>query len=198
MQAGMQQTVKLVVGGDGAVGKTCMLITYTTGKFPEDYIPTVFENHSPPFTTADGRPVVLSLWDTHGREDSDRLRPLAYPQTDVHVVCFSLVGPASFAKVKSVWFPELDHFSKGVPVLLVGTKLDLRSDEPTLAKLKQKGEAPITFEQGAELAKQLGYVAYRECSALTQEGIKAVFDTAVQAALMHGASIKQKRQCALM
>ena len=47
----------------------------------------------------DGRPVSLGLWDTAGQEDYDRLRPLSYPQTDVFLICFSLVSPPSFENV---------------------------------------------------------------------------------------------------
>lgn len=49
----------------------------------------------------DGKPISLGLWDTAGQEDYDRLRPLSYPQTDVFLVCFSLVSPASFENVKT-------------------------------------------------------------------------------------------------
>jgi small GTP-binding protein len=49
----------------------------------------------------DGRPISLGLWDTAGQEDYDRLRPLSYPQTDVFLICFSIVSPASFDNVKS-------------------------------------------------------------------------------------------------
>jgi small GTP-binding protein len=49
----------------------------------------------------DGKPISLGLWDTAGQEDYDRLRPLSYPQTDVFLICFSIVSPPSFDNVKA-------------------------------------------------------------------------------------------------
>ena len=84
----------------------------------------------------DGKPINLGLWDTAGQEDYDRLRPLSYPQTDVFLVCFSLISPSSFENIKTKWIPEISHHCPNVPFLLVGTKLDLRDDPETIAKLR--------------------------------------------------------------
>ena len=111
-----------------------------------------------------------------GQEDYDRLRPLSYPQTDVFLVCFSVTSPASFENVKEKWFPEVHHHCPGVPCLIVGTQIDLRDDPQVLEKLSRSKQRPVTSEQGERLARELGAIKYVECSALTQKGLKNVFD----------------------
>eukprot|EP00093_Oithona_nana_P000323 00323.XXX_1139_212_1 [CDS] Oithona nana genome sequencing. len=165
--------IKCVVVGDGTVGKTCMLISYTTDSFPGEYVPTVFDNYSAPMV-CDGVPVSLGLWDTAGQEDYDRLRPLSYPQTDVFLICFSVVSPSSFENVTSKWCPEIKHHCADAPILLIGTKIDLREDKETLQILAENGQAPIKREQGQKLANKIRAVKYLECSALTQRGLKQV------------------------
>ncbi|KAH0618937.1 hypothetical protein JD844_018498 [Phrynosoma platyrhinos] len=85
---------KLVIVGDGACGKTCLLIVFSKDQFPEVYVPTVFENYIADIEV-DGKQVELALWDTAGQEDYDRLRPLSYPDTDVILMCFSIDSPDS-------------------------------------------------------------------------------------------------------
>ncbi|XP_041009602.1 rac-like GTP-binding protein ARAC7 [Juglans microcarpa x Juglans regia] len=172
--------IKCVTVGDGAVGKTCMLICYTSNKFPTDYIPTVFDNFSAN-VAVDGSIVNLGLWDTAGQEDYSRLRPLSYRGADIFVLAFSLISRASYENVLKKWMPELRRFAPNVPIVLVGTKLDLREESRHLAD--HMGSNVITSAQGEELRKQIGAAAYIECSSKTQQNVKAVFDTAIKVVL---------------
>uniref|UniRef100_A0A673ZNA6 Ras homolog family member Ca n=1 Tax=Salmo trutta TaxID=8032 RepID=A0A673ZNA6_SALTR len=121
---------KLVIVGDGACGKTCLLIVFSKDQFPEVYVPTVFENYIADIEV-DGKQVELALWDTAGQEDYDRLRPLSYPDTDVILMCFSIDSPDSLENIPEKWTPEVKHFCPNVPIILVGNKKDLRNDEHT-------------------------------------------------------------------
>lgn len=136
--------LKLVFIGDGTVGKTCLLISFTTDYFPGDYVPTVSverkqNNRNLPFISfyffssnrfdnytsnivVDNVPVSLGLWDTAGQEDYDRLRPLSYPQSDVFVLCFSVTSRNSFENVTIKWVPEIRHYCPEKPIVLCGNE----------------------------------------------------------------------------
>jgi small GTP-binding protein len=119
--------IKCIVVGDGAIGKTCLLKSYTTNTFLQDSLPTVFDNYSVNLMV-DSKQIDLGLWDTAGGEDFDRLRPLSYPMANVFLVCFSVVSPTSYESVAAKWIPELRHHAPNAPIILVGTKTDLREN----------------------------------------------------------------------
>uniref|UniRef100_A0A7N0RAU4 Uncharacterized protein n=1 Tax=Kalanchoe fedtschenkoi TaxID=63787 RepID=A0A7N0RAU4_KALFE len=189
MASGASRFIKCVTVGDGAIGKTCLLICYTSNKFPTDYIPTVFDNFSAN-VVVEGTTVNLGLWDTAGQEDYNRLRPLSYRGADVFVLAFSLVSRASYENVLKKWIPELQHFAPGVPLVLVGTKSDLREDKHYLAN--HPGLVPVTTSQGEELRKQIGASYYIECSSKTQQNVKAVFDAAIKVVIKPPPKQKEK------
>ncbi|KAL0801950.1 hypothetical protein Bca101_057126 [Brassica carinata] len=199
--------IKCVTVGDGAVGKTCMLISYTSNTFPtggfleakshdlvviefnQDYVPTVFDNFSAN-VVVDGNTVNLGLWDTAGQEDYNRLRPLSYRGADVFILAFSLISKASYENIAKKWIPELRHYAPGVPIILVGTKLDLRDDKQFF--IDHPGAVPITTNQGEELKKLIGSPVYIECSSKTQQNVKAVFDAAIKMVLQPPNQKKKK------
>lgn len=178
----MGQDIKLMVVGDGSVGKTCLLISYTTNSFPGEYLPTVFDNYNAN-AIVEGNPVNLGLWDTAGSEEYDTLRPLSYPGTDVFIICFSLFSPDSFDNVTKKWYKEITEHAPDTPVILVGTKLDLRGKSEAIQSLKEANQEPISTEKGEGLAKKIGAKKYLECSALTQDGLAKVFEEAVKVIL---------------
>eukprot|EP01120_Amphizonella_sp_Union-15-10_P006392 TRINITY_DN2038_c0_g1_i5.p1 TRINITY_DN2038_c0_g1~~TRINITY_DN2038_c0_g1_i5.p1 ORF type:complete len:208 (-),score=25.63 TRINITY_DN2038_c0_g1_i5:52-633(-) len=189
-------SIKLVVVGDGAVGKTCLLIAYANNKFPEDYVPTVFDNYVVNISAGE-QTIELGLWDTAGQEEYDRLRPLSYANANIFLVCFSVVNPVSYENVSSKWYPELMHFCPEIPYLLVGTKTDLRNDQGTIDKLKASGSAPILSPKGEELAKKIKAHKYMECSAKTEDNLKTVFDEAIKTVLFQ-AGKKKRSGCTLL
>jgi len=162
--------VKCVFVGDGTVGKTCMLQSYTTGTFPSGYVPTVFDNHNVPMVF-DGLQINLELWDTAGQEGYKDIRPLAYTNTDVFVICYDVTNKTSLENVKKVWIPELRNYCKDAPFILVGTKMDLRKDKSTKTVDRRSAEA---------VATDVSNGVYMECSALTQDGLKEIFEKAVE------------------
>jgi len=172
--------VKLVVVGDGAVGKTSLLISYATNNFPTDYVPTVFENYTARKRRND-ETILLHLWDTAGQEEYDRLRPLSYPGADVVLLCFSTVSQASYDAIRDKWAPEVNHYIHEVPHILVGTKIDLREaqhPDPNSGKFE-----PITLEMGQAMAKQIKATKYVEVSSKTRQGLEEVFAQAIDLVL---------------
>ncbi|RIA93432.1 P-loop containing nucleoside triphosphate hydrolase protein [Glomus cerebriforme] len=176
------QKIKCVVVGDNNAGKTELIITYLTNKFPSEYIPTACDDYAGTVMIGN-EPFLFGLSDTSGQEEYDRLRPLSYPQTDVFLICFSVMSPDSFRNVEEKWYPEVQKHCPGAPCLIVGTRIELRDDLQSVEKLLRKRMKPITSEQGEMLVRKFGAAKYLECSAFTQKGLKNVFSEAMVTAL---------------
>lgn len=197
---GARSTVKTDAnGGVVVVGINTLSSCVRTFFYIFLQVPTIFDSFSKHVTTPSNEQVNLLLWDTAGQEDYDRLRPLCYPETDVFIICFSLVQPSSAENVLAKWGPELMHHNQGrhTPVVLVGTKLDLRDDEDSVRTLVNKGQKPAQYQDGLRLAKDLSTqslhsapVNYFECSALTQRGLQAVFDKAIHLVTNPGKKVR--------
>ncbi|WRT64547.1 uncharacterized protein IL334_001479 [Kwoniella shivajii] len=169
---------KLVVLGDGACGKTSLLTVFTKGYFPTTYEPTVFENYVE-MMQVDDQTVELSLWDTAGQEDFDRLRSLSYADTHVVMVCFSVDSPVSLENTETKWIHEVDEFCPGVKIILVALKCDLREDLEIKEKLAKRSQHAVTYDEGLSVARAIRASRYLECSAKHNRGIQeAIYEAA--------------------
>ncbi|XP_036678790.1 rho-related GTP-binding protein RhoF isoform X2 [Balaenoptera musculus] len=145
-----KKELKIVIVGDGGCGKTSLLMVYSQGSFPEHYAPSVFEKYTASVTVG-SKEVTLNLYDTAGQEDYDRLRPLSYQNTQLVLICYDVMNPTSYDNVLIKWFPEVTHFCRGIPTVLIGCKTDLRKDKEQLRKLRAAQLEPITYTQPAQL-----------------------------------------------
>ena len=187
----MAKDLKTIAVGDGAVGKTSMLITFVKKEFPEEYIPTVFDNHAHNMYLMDNTPVRLGLWDTGGGEDYGRLRPLSYPQTDVFILCFCVEREYALRNITEKWYPELKFHCPEVPVILVATKIDLRDSE----------DKTVTKEEGEAVAEQIKAAKYMEISSKRQEGLTELFDEVARIGYEFNttrATKKKSRKCRIL
>ena len=113
------------------------------------------------------------------------MRAFSYTNTDVFLICFSVMSPTSFNNALKMWIDEIrqSSSSRSTRFVLVGTKTDLRTSTPDIELLAKSKQKPITRDQGERAAKEYGAYAYIECSALTQDNLKETFDAAILAAL---------------
>ncbi|EEQ35317.1 RHO3 [Microsporum canis CBS 113480] len=183
---GGEKTVKrkLVLLGDGACGKTSLLNVFTRGE------PTVFGKSglrtmctvtllSRRFAVRDKNSrwkktdiyvdnihMELSLWDTAGQEEFDRLRALSYDDTQAIMLCFSVDSRDSLENVESKWLAEIGENCPGAKIVVVALKCDLReeaNDEKDDGSTAQPQPKPaITYNEGLEVAKRINALRYLE------------------------------------
>eukprot|EP00055_Hartaetosiga_balthica_P000405 m.136471 g.136471 ORF g.136471 m.136471 type:complete len:194 (-) comp10684_c0_seq1:229-810(-) len=184
---------KLVCIGDGTCGKTCLLVSYAHGSFPEKHVPTVFENYVANVTRPMGK-VELALWDTAGQEDYAHIRPLSYDAAHVFLICFAVDNPDSFDNISTKWIPEMKLYSPKTPYVIVGCKGDLRKDEVRTKELKSVGQNFVAEDDAEALASKCGSEGYMECSAKLNDGVADVFNWAADLSLM----VQPKSGCCVL
>ncbi|CAE6455058.1 unnamed protein product [Rhizoctonia solani] len=191
---------KIVVCGDGGCGKTSLLNVFTRGFFTQVYEPTVFENYVQD-VKVDDQMVELSLWDTAGQEDFDRLRkPPQRLFVTMVLIEVKVDNPISLENVESKWIEE---------VLEVGTialslyfalntlfavalprsedsltlKCDLRDDHVVRDRLSRFGSRPVIYEEGLAVARRIRASRYLECSSKYNRGVTEVFNESARVSI---------------
>ncbi len=154
-----------------------MVMSYKVNKLLGDYVPTAYDIYAVE-TQFNGRNLCINIMGLSGGDGYAKMRAIAYRGTQVFIMCFSLTNRASFENVRTMWRPELGAIAPRAPIVLVGTKADLKSKGEAVSG---KGEA-VSDGEARAMASQIGAFAYEECSTLTQQGLRAVFDAACQAA----------------
>ncbi|XP_071031222.1 rho-related GTP-binding protein RhoU-like [Oncorhynchus clarkii lewisi] len=175
-----ERKVNCVLVGDGAVGKTSLIVSYTTNGYPTEYIATAFDN------------LKWGMEEDTINDELDRIRPLCYHNADVFLLCYSVVRPSSFRNATDRWAPEIRRHCPGAP--MVGTHLDLREDVQVLVQLARNQERPVGTEEAQQLAQDIGAVSFVECSGLTQKNLKEVFDQAILASIQPVENVQQLQQ----
>ncbi|KAG8832118.1 GTP-binding protein Rho1 [Serendipita sp. 399] len=132
------------------------------------------------------RLITLELRDVCAMEYTERLRRLYYPDACAIIICFGIDNPASLSHVAEIQVPEIRAVTREMrPIVLVGCKLDVRTDPQELEKMRRRGiTEPVSTNQGREMARKIGAAVYLECSAKTGEGVEEVFHQAARLTLL--------------
>jgi len=194
-----------MVVGDSGVGKSCLLLSYATNRKPVlGCIPKLLDDEDEELSSipilVEGEEVDIRLIDSSEGGELDRLRLAKYKTSHVIAVCFSVTDPSSLQNVSTKWLPEIRATVPLVPILLVGTKSDLRKKEETVETYKYVGQQSVAEEQVKQVAKMLKVSSFIECSAFTGANIKSVFDELVKLSLLSSKQNKKSKgkRCLIM
>ncbi|KAK7929451.1 hypothetical protein WMY93_005846 [Mugilogobius chulae] len=184
-----EMSVKCVLVGDTAVGKTALLVRFTSETFPDCYKPTIFENTGVE-VYMDGVQINLGLWDTAGNDNFKSIRPRSYQHADVVLICYSVANPNSLANVHRKWIAEVREYLPKVPVLVVATQTDLR-------EMGAYRGSCIMPTEGKRVAHEIHAKGYLECSSLSNRGVQQVFESAVRTAVNKAKRREHRRMFSL-
>lgn len=186
----VSHSLAVAVVGDSGVGKTCMLLAYLSGKFPTGELTGAMDWHSeyahltrhPLHVQQDGVEVIMTLVDTVGTDEYQKLREKVCASADVYIVCFDVANPASLERVRDHWVPEIRAYNSSAPFILVATKVD----ERIKAQIEGKpSSATVSFSHAKSVAQDLSAHTYCESSAKNLTGLKKVFEEAAVCGLQN-------------
>ncbi|MBD3226901.1 MAG: GTP-binding protein [Candidatus Lokiarchaeota archaeon] len=151
---------KIIVTGDGAVGKTAITVRFSQGKFDSDYKMTIGVDFAIKMIDIDGKKIKLQIWDTGGQERFSYIRPLYYKGAMGNALIFDLTNRASFEHLDK-WYNEVLSNCGEIPMILVGNKADL-------------ADRAVSKNEAQDWAASHG-LQYYETSAKTGENVGDVF-----------------------
>lgn len=190
---GLLKDVKVVLVGTAKCGKTALIQRFVNDTFSDNYVPTGFEKYSTKTKLGDYT-VEYSIWDTSGSGSYDTVRPLAYQDAQVFILCFSVVDPDSLELTIGKWLPEVRSHCPSTPIILCGCKADVRLNAEDTLYMNQ---AAISRDQAALACQHIGAVAYVEtCSRFSNPAVPEVFEIAAEAALGISATSLQTTKAA--
>ncbi|KAH9502301.1 Rho GTPase protein rac1 [Bulinus truncatus] len=194
-------SIKCVVLGDGDVGKSSMLVTYLNGRFPLECPPGPIDGHAefdhltttPTSIVQENIEVKITIVDTYGQDEYDKLREKVCGTADVYILCFDVSRPETLERMRHHWIPEMRKYcTPQTPFIVAGLKTDLR----TQAQSDSGSDMTkfVTYGEGLKEAADLGSAHYVECSAKNNTaGVKRVLERAAQAALTSSLPPELKR-----
>ena len=155
---------KLILGGDGGVGKTSMVHRFVEDSFQTDYKSTIGTSIMKKVCDFEGlaSKVRFVIWDLAGQAQFQRVRQTYVANAEAGILVFDVTRKKTFDSVEK-WFNEIKNASKSISLILIGNKIDLVEDRQ------------VTTEEGENLAKKLN-LSYFEASAKTGENVNDAFN----------------------
>lgn len=172
---------KMVLIGDAGVGKSSLVHRFTENTHCSTHVPTIGVDFKIKTVTTEGRVTKLHLWDTTGNDRFRSITTAYYRAAHGIAICYDTTSAKSFESVGS-WLDAVEQFAaKGVSVMLIGTKTDLR----------EQREVPRERAEAFAASKQFSYA---ETSSASDENVQLAFETMTLAIARRQAEISSQRR----
>jgi len=168
--------IKCAIIGDGTVGKTTFVNKICNNIYINEYIPTIVDNYEKIVSDKNKNKVKIMFLDFAGQDEYKVLRDYYYDEKiDVFLVMFAINNIISFNNIKSKWLNELETNNKvsDKPIMLIGTKLDVRNDNAFYRKPELS--SCVKYDMAKNFADKFD-ISYCECSSLTDQGLDTVIN----------------------